>query len=123
MKNMTLLTLPVSIRTIEVFGKKISKSVFNQFERKSILNSDFFEGSIKPMDEVTSVIVARHSFNIDKKHAGENYLHFLWSCDGEMFVDTLNINRSIVGVHKPFDDRFDEVRALILASPKIIVGL
>lgn len=88
-----VLSLPVTVNAIRLDGKKLTKSIFDQFRRSPFFRSAYFENLALTVSQINLPILARHNFQIKEQH---HKLHFLYAMDGEIFVDDIDPEHNFV---------------------------
>jgi len=93
MINTSISNLTVTVSAIRIDGKKLTKSLFDQFRRRSLLRSETFANLRFGDDDSSFSIIAQHNYQIK-----ENFhcLHILYSVDNEIFVDDIDPEHNIV---------------------------
>ena len=67
MNRTTIDSMTVTVNAIRINGKKLTKSIFDQFRHADLLHTDFFDNLTLPATQLCVPVIARHNFQI-KQH-------------------------------------------------------
>jgi hypothetical protein len=85
--------LSLTVNAIRIDGKKLTKSIYDQFKNRHLFKSKYFE-NLRPADyQKDFAIIARHNYQIKENYGN---FHFLYHIKDEIYVDNIHPNQNTI---------------------------
>lgn len=113
-------SIPVTVNAIRINGKKLTKSIFDQFRHGDLLSSSYFVNLKLPAAQLSVPVIARHNYQIKQDF---NHVHYLFSLENEICIGKLNPHENFITKDLEFKKlELDRFQKRLDASNEILKG-